>query len=90
MRNKSNSAKVKQREGFVEITFPDNTPKDAIKAQVEKCQAATCDCCTPAFREKVTEFDTSDLHNNKIKVYGTIAEEEVEKNIISCTMDLKK
>jgi hypothetical protein len=90
MINKNKPASVKQKEGFVEITFSENMPKEAIKAQVEECQAATCECCTPEFREKVTEFDTSELNNNKVKVYGTIAEDEVEKNIISCAPNLKK
>ena len=89
MIKKNKPASVEQKDGFVEITFSEDMPKDVIKAQVAECQAATCECCTPEFREKVTTFDTSELNENKVKVFGTIAETEVEKNIISCAPKLK-
>ena len=90
MNNKNKPAMVNQKDGFVEITFSDDMPKDAIKVQVEECKAATCECCTPEFREKVTSFDASKLDENKVKVYGDISSDEVEKNVLSCAPKLKK
>jgi len=88
MTDKQVPATIKQKEGYVEIEFDDSMPKEAIEAQVSECQAATCKCCTPEFREKVTDFDASDLKNNKVKVYGTISKDEVEKNVFSCAPNL--
>jgi len=88
--NEKAPASILQKDGFVEIEFSENMPKEAIAKQVGECQAATCNCCTPAFREKVTKFDTSKLSINKIKVYGTISKDEVKNNVLSCAPKLKE
>ncbi len=87
--NKKKQTSITKKDGFVEIKFSKDMPKEAIEKQVGECQAATCDCCTTEFREKVTKFDTSELSSNKIKVYGTISEDEVKSNVLSCAPKLK-
>ena len=89
MDKKNEPATIIQKDGFVEISFSDSMPIEAIEKQVGECQAATCDCCTPAFREKVIKFDVSGLKDNKIKIFGSISEDEVKKNVLSCTPKLK-
>jgi|LGOV01.1.fsa_nt_gb hypothetical protein len=89
MNKKNVPATIEQKDGFVEISFSETMSKEAIEKQVGECQAATCECCTPAFREKVTEFDASELKDNRIKIFGSISEEEVKNNVLSCAPKLK-
>ncbi|BEP29826.1 hypothetical protein [Helicovermis profundi] len=90
MNEKKLPANITQKDGYVEIEFSESMPKDAIEKQVNQCIAETCDCCTPEFREKVVNFDVSELSFNKVKVYGTISEDEVKGNVLSCAPKLKR
>ncbi|GBE07824.1 hypothetical protein BMS3Bbin11_00614 [bacterium BMS3Bbin11] len=78
--------------------FPDtllslfkNTPDEVIREQVSSCQAATCSCCTPAFRENVERF-SSEITNQgtKVTIRGIITEEQVKKNVLSCAPKLER
>ena len=81
-------ASISKKDGFFEIEFSKQMPKDVIENQVKQCQAAKCECCTPEFRDKVTDFDVSELKEGKVKVYGEISEDEVKKNLMSCAPKL--
>ena len=82
-------ATVKQQNGFVEITFAPEVPQEIVEMQVDSCRDETCECCTPAFREKVDDFSLVLDTSAKVQIYGTISAEEVQQNMISCAPKLK-
>ena len=81
---------VEQKNGFVEITFSDQIPRDIIEKQVEECQSGTCECCTPAFRKKVESFEVVPDQELKVRVTGDISKAQVMENILSCAPKLQK
>ena len=83
-------ATVEQKNGYVEITFSDQIPRDIIEKQVQECQGGTCECCTPAFREKVESFEVVPDQELKVRVTGDISKDQVMENILSCAPKLQK
>ena len=66
------------------------TASEIIEEQVSSCQAATCTCCTPVFREKVEEFTSTTSEDGvKVTIKGDITEEQVKKNILGCAPKLE-
>ena len=82
-------ATVEQKNGFVEITFAEEVPQDIVKTQVSACRDETCECCTPAFREKVDDFNLVLGVDTKVQIYGSISKDEVLQNMVSCAPKLK-
>lgn len=83
-------ANVKQGDNNVIIEFSEEIPNDVVKKQVESCEANTCTCCTPEFKEKVNSFIVIEKNNSvDVKINGSISIEEVKENLISCTPKLK-
>ncbi len=83
-------ATVEQRNGYVEITFSKQIPKDLIEKQVQECQGGTCECCTPAFRNQIKSFEVISDEELKVRVTGDISKYQVMENILSCAPKLKK
>ena len=83
-------ATVEQKNGYVEITFSDQIPRDIIEKQVQECQGGTCECCTPAFREKVESFEVMPDQELKVLVTGDITRDQVMENVLSCAPKLQK
>ncbi len=83
-------ATVEQKNGYVEITFSDQMPRDIIEKQVQECQSGACECCTPAFREKVESFEVVPDHELKVRVTGDISKDQVMENVLSCAPKLQK
>ena len=83
-------ATVEQKDGYVEITFSDQIPRDIIEKQVQECQGGTCACCTPAFREKVESFEVMPDQELKVRVTGDISKDQVMENVLSCAPKLQK
>ena len=84
-------AKVIQKQGRVLIEFDKNTAKEVVKEQIESCEAGTCTCCTPEFREQVDSFKIIDKEKNvDVEIFGTISAEHVRENLIACAPKLKK
>ena len=81
---------VEQKNGYVEITFSDQIPRDIIEKQVEECQSGTCECCTPDFRKKVESFEVVPDQELKVRVTGDISKAQVLENILSCAPKLQK
>ena len=82
-------ATVVQKDGYVEITFSDQIPRDIIEKQVQECQGGTCECCTPAFRKKVESFEVVPDQKLKVRVTGDISKDQVMENVLSCAPNLK-
>lgn len=81
---------IEQKNGSVEINFPQDMPADAISAQVDSCQAETCDCCTPQFRENVEDFSKVATDAGiKVVIRGDISAEQVRENVLACAPKLK-
>ena len=49
-------AKIIQGQGRVLVEFDENVPKNVVKEQIKSCEAGSCTCCTPEFREQVDSF----------------------------------
>lgn len=82
---------VKQKENGVELTFSKDIPNEVINEQVSSCQAATCTCCTPAFRENVVGFSSETTEAGvKVTIKGNVIAEQVKENVLSCAPKLKK
>ena len=81
-------ATVEQKDGYVEITFSEQIPRDIIEKQVQECQGRICACCTPAFREKVESFEIVQDQELKVRVTGNISKDQVMENILSCAPKL--
>ncbi len=81
---------VEQKNGYVEITFSGQIPRDIIEKQVQECQAGTCECCTPAFRKKVESFEVVPDQELKVRVTGDISKDQVMENVLSCAPKLRK
>ena len=84
------SATVEQKDGYVEITFSDQIPRDIIEKQVQECQSGTCECCTPAFRKEVESFEVVPDQELKVRVTGDISKDQVMENVLSCAPKLQK
>ena len=83
-------AKVKQGDNNVIIEFSEEIPNDVVKEQVESCEANTCTCCTPEFKEKVDSVEVIENNNSvDVKINGSISVDEVKENLISCAPKLK-
>lgn len=82
-------ATVEQKDGYVEITFSELIPRDIIEKQVQECQGGTCECCTPAFREKVESFEVAPDQELKVRVTGDISKDQVMENVLSCAPKLR-
>jgi hypothetical protein len=81
-------ATARQENGFVEITFSSEISPNTVEAQVDACRDETCECCTPAFRDKVDEIATVPDEHPKVRIYGTISRDEVLENMASCVPKL--
>ena len=82
---------VKQSENGVELKFSKNIPDKLIEEQVTSCQASTCTCCTPTFREKVESFTSEKTKSGvKVTIKGDITSEQVKENVLSCAPKLTK
>ena len=80
---------VSQKSDGVELKFSKDIPNEVVQEQVASCQAETCSCCTPVFREKVESFtSTSTEEGIKVKITGNITAEQVEENVLSCAPKL--
>ncbi len=90
MINEEKSAVITQKDGYVEIKFSKDLPKEAIKEQVSECVDETCECCSTEFRENVEGFEYSDEDGSKVKIFGKITKKDVEANVTSCTPKLNK
>ena len=84
------SATVEQKNGYVEILFSDQIPRELIEKQVQECQSGACECCTPDFREKVESFEVVPDQELKVRVTGDISEEQVLENVLSCAPKFNK
>ena len=83
--------KISQVKDGVEMVFSKEVPVETIKKQVSSCQASTCDCCTPAFREKVESFSNEETDDGiKVKITGDITKEQVQENVMACAPKLKE
>ncbi len=90
MKNQANQiATVEQRDGFVEIIFAAEVPQAIVELQVDSCREETCECCTPAFREKVADFTLISDVATKVQIHGTISKDEVMQNMVSCAPKLQ-
>lgn len=75
----------------VELKFSNNIPIEMVEAQVSSCEAATCTCCTPAFREKVESFSSEKTSDGiKVIIKGDITAEQVKENVLGCAPKLTK
>ena len=83
-------ATVEQKDGYVEIIFSDQIPRDIIEKQVQECQSGTCECCTPAFRKQVESFEVIPGEELKVRVTGDISKEQVMENILGCAPKLQR
>lgn len=82
--------RVSQTENGVELEFSKDIPNDVVEKQVSSCQAETCTCCTPTFREKVEGFSSETTEEGtKVTISGAITEEQVKENVLSCAPKLK-
>lgn len=81
-------ATVQEGDGYVEITFSDEIPRELIENQVKECQNGTCACCTTAFRENVESFEIIPDKELKVRVKGSITKEQIMENILSCAPKL--
>ncbi len=75
---------VKSGQGFVEIVFPHDIPRDGVARQVEECRSGRCSCCTPAFKEKVTAMELLPSQETTVRITGSISREEVMANLMAC------
>jgi len=90
MNNSEEMVKVSQKDGGVEISFSSDIPQDAVKAQVSSCQAETCTCCTPVFRENVESFTSMESADGmKVMIKGDITEDQVKENVLGCAPKLR-
>ena len=82
---------VEQAGNGVELRFSKDVPDEVIEEQVSSCQASTCTCCTPAFREKVESFSSEKTASGvKVTIKGDITSEQVKENVLSCAPKLTK
>ena len=82
--------RVSKTEDGVELKFSNDIPNEVVAEQVSSCQAATCTCCTPAFRENVESFSSETTEEGtRVTISGTITEEQVKENVLSCAPGLK-
>ena len=82
---------VEQADNGVELRFSKDIPDKLIKEQVSSCQASTCTCCTPTFREKVESFTSENTKSGvKVTIKGDITSEQVKENVLSCAPKLAK
>lgn len=81
-------ATARQEDGFVEIVFSSAISPTAVEAQVDACRDETCECCTPAFRDKVDEIAMVPDDHSRVRIYGTISRDEVLQNMASCVPKL--
>lgn len=76
---------VSQKADGVELQFSKDIPNEIVQEQVSSCQAETCSCCTPVFREKVESITSTATENGiKVKITGDITAEQVLENVLSC------
>ncbi len=88
-KNIDKMVQVSQKDDGVELQFSNSIPNEAVQEQVSSCQAETCTCCTPVFREKVESFTSTTTENGiKVKITGDITAEQVEENVLSCAPKL--
>ena len=81
---------VKKVQHGVELTFSNEIPQEVVEQQVASCQAETCDCCTPVFREQVDHFSHAITEQGlKVTIAGDITAEQVKENVLSCAPKLK-
>ena len=81
---------VVQKDNAVEIEFSKDLPEEMIEEQVSSCQASTCTCCTPVFREKVEDFSTTTTEEGiKVIIKGDITKEQVQENVLGCAPKLQ-
>ena len=83
-------ATVEQKNGYVEIVFSEQIPRNLIEKQVQECRGGTCECCTPAFREKVESFEVVPDQELKVRVTGDISKDQVMENVLGCLPKFKK
>ncbi len=88
MKTNNKKPNVSQKDGYVEIEFSKEMHKETIKEQVSECVNETCECCSPEFRENVSNFEVEEGENIKVKIYGWITKDEVEQNVVSCSPKL--
>ena len=90
-RNNEELVEIKQKENGVELTFSKDIPDEVIKEQVSSCEAETCTCCTPDFRENVEGFSREVTETGvKVMILGSITEAQVKENVLSCAPKLEK
>lgn len=81
---------VNKTQDGVELQFSSDIPAEVIKEQVASCQAETCDCCTPVFREKVESFSHETTEQGtKVTIRGDITAQQVQENVLSCAPKLQ-
>ena len=90
MKKEKKPAEITQKDGYVEIKFSEDLPKEAIKEQVSECVDETCERCSTEFRENVEGFEYSDEDDSKVKIFGKITKKDVEANVTNCAPKLKK
>ncbi|HFE32557.1 MAG TPA: hypothetical protein ENJ17_04525 [Gammaproteobacteria bacterium] len=82
-------AQITQGDGEVRIDFDPAIPRHLIEAQVGECQAQTCECCTPEFREKVEGFEVDTTGAAvTVRIKGHLSPEQVHENVLACTPKL--
>ena len=75
----------------VELKFSKDIPIEMVESQVSSCQATTCTCCTPVFREKVESFSSKKTSDGiTVIIKGNITAEQVRENVLSCVPKLKR
>jgi len=89
MNNIDELIQVNKINNGVELRFSNDIPSEVVKDQVSSCQAATCTCCTPTFREKVESFSSETTEQGiRVIIQGAITEEQVKENVLSCAPKL--
>jgi hypothetical protein len=83
-------AVITQGDNEVRIDFDADIPRGIIEAQVAACQAHTCDCCTPEFREQVEEFKITKINDGiSVQIKGAISAEHIRENMFACAPKLR-
>lgn len=73
---------VRDQENGVEVVLSEDATLEHTRQMVEECSSGSSTCCSPTFREKITEIEVVGIDGKvRIQIQGNVTAEDIKNNL---------